>query len=164
MIQRLSHSPDQTEEYGRELAHHLGPGDTILLYGDLGTGKTVFTRGIVKGLCSDRDIYVSSPSYVIVLEYRCPLPVYHIDLFRLEQPDLFEIGLEDYFTENAIVIVEWAEKMPFLPSEYWRVDLVWQDEFTRSIAWRKLTNDPDHGTERQDLAGSRNTNNPFQSI
>ncbi|MFC1851386.1 tRNA (adenosine(37)-N6)-threonylcarbamoyltransferase complex ATPase subunit type 1 TsaE [candidate division CSSED10-310 bacterium] len=129
----VSQGPAETEKIGRDFAQLLKPGDVVALCGDLGTGKTVITRGIVAGLSADHDIFVASPSFTIIIEYPTPIPIYHIDLFRLQPEDIEDLGLEDYMSENGITIIEWAEKMPYLPAEIWHVQLTWLDENRRDI-------------------------------
>ncbi|BCW97625.1 MAG: hypothetical protein KatS3mg024_0452 [Armatimonadota bacterium] len=80
-MERVTRSPDETESFGRELASRLQPGDVVLLEGGLGAGKTVVVRGIVRGL--DSTDHVSSPTFVLVHEYRGRFPVAHADLYRL---------------------------------------------------------------------------------
>ncbi len=113
----------QTEALGKELAKHLKPGDFVALYGDLGAGKTAFTRGIASVLAPN-DV-ISSPTYTIVNEYRSGThPFCHFDMYRIEnEDDLESIGFYDYPTD-AIFIVEWCEKIPYaLPDNYYRVTI-----------------------------------------
>ena len=109
-----SNSPEMTFEYGEKLSRELGPGDVVLLHGGLGAGKTLLTKGIMSGLNFDVD-EVTSPSFALVNLYRTSkLDVYHIDLWRIEKSEnaAFEIGLEEILTEpNAVVIIEWAERL-----------------------------------------------------
>jgi|YNPMSStandDraft_1061717.scaffolds.fasta_scaffold79218_2 tRNA threonylcarbamoyladenosine biosynthesis protein TsaE len=109
MIERVTRSPVETEEFGRELAGRLQPGDVVLLEGPLGSGKTVLVRGIVRGLGSGD--HVSSPTFVLVHEYRGRCRVAHADLFRLSGPsDLEDLGLEEYLDGSFVVLVEWPER------------------------------------------------------
>ncbi len=108
-MERLSRSPAETEEFGRELAARLQPGDVVLLEGGLGAGKTVVARGIVRGLGSAD--HVSSPTFVLVHEYRGRCPIAHADLYRLSGPaDLEDLGLDDYLDGDFVVLVEWPER------------------------------------------------------
>jgi len=106
-------SEEETFEFGRAAARSLGPGELILLEGALGTGKTVFARGVAAGL-GVRPEDVSSPSFTLVQEYRTGrLPVFHVDLYRIDRPeDLASIGFEELLAAGGVVIVEWAEKLP----------------------------------------------------
>ncbi|MFT4547569.1 MAG: tRNA threonylcarbamoyladenosine biosynthesis protein TsaE [Pseudoalteromonas tetraodonis] len=103
-----------TIAYGREIASGLQAGDTLALVGDLGAGKTHFTKGIVAGIGSDRP--VTSPTFTLVHEYQGGrLPVFHFDFYRLESAEeLLNIGWDDYLDANGIAIVEWADKFPEL--------------------------------------------------
>ncbi len=104
-------SPEQTEAVGRRLAAHLRPGDVIAYYGDLGAGKTAFTRGLAAGLGVTEQ--VTSPTYTIVNEYLSGrMPLFHFDMYRLGSADeLFDIGWEDYLARGGICAVEWSENV-----------------------------------------------------
>ncbi len=132
--------PQQTEALGRTLASHLAPGSFIAMYGDLGAGKTAFTRGLASVLApEDR---VVSPTYTIVNEYRSGKhPFCHFDMYRIEsEDDLESIGFYDY-PEDAIFVVEWSEKIPFaLPDDYYRVTILkTQEEERRKITIEHIT-------------------------
>ena len=104
-------SPAQTEAVGQALAKVLAPGTVIAYEGDLGAGKTAFTRGLARGLgCADR---VTSPTYTIVNEYLSGrLPLFHFDMYRLESSDdLWDIGWEDYLLRGGVCAVEWSENV-----------------------------------------------------
>ena len=107
----LTNSPEETEAVGQSLAKHLRPGTVIAFEGDLGAGKTAFTRGIARGLgAADR---VTSPTYTIVNEYLDGyIPLFHFDMYRLDSADaLFDIGWEDYLDRGGICAVEWSENV-----------------------------------------------------
>lgn len=106
-----THSPEQTETLGKKLAGLLRPGDVIAYYGDLGAGKTAFTRGIAAGLGVKEP--VTSPTYTIVNEYLSgKLPLFHFDMYRLSSSDeLFDIGWEDYLARGGVCAVEWSENV-----------------------------------------------------
>ena len=107
----ITNSPEETEKIGEKLAKAL-PAGTILAYrGDLGAGKTAFTRGLARGLGANEP--VTSPTYTIVNEYLSGrLPLFHFDMYRLRSADdLFDIGWEDYLDRNGICAVEWSENM-----------------------------------------------------
>ena len=112
--ERISASPDQTHQFGRDLATRLGPGDCVALTGELGSGKTRFVQGVCEGLrVADA---VTSPTFVIVNEYAgassdgTPLPVYHFDLYRLGSPEeLYAIGCDDLFYGAGVCLIEWAD-------------------------------------------------------
>ena len=107
----ITHSPEETEALGEALAKRLTPGTVIAYRGDLGAGKTAFTRGLARGLgCTD---LVTSPTYTIVNEYLGGrLPLFHFDMYRLgSSDDLWDIGWEDYLERGGICAVEWSENV-----------------------------------------------------
>ena len=110
-MEYLSHSETETEAAGQALAAKLRPGDVVAYRGDLGAGKTAFTRGLARGLgCHDR---VTSPTFTIVNEYEGPTPLFHFDLYRLGgEEELWDIGWEDYLARNGVCAVEWSEIAP----------------------------------------------------
>ena len=110
-MQFITHSPEETEKVGAALGAILSAGTILAYTGDLGAGKTAFTRGLAKGLgCTDM---VTSPTYTIVNEYVSGrLPLFHFDMYRLRSSDdLFDIGWEDYLDRNGICAVEWSENV-----------------------------------------------------
>ncbi len=114
----ISNSPAETEAIGRQIAEEIGVGSVLALKGDLGSGKTLFVKGVVNGLGSSAD--VTSPTFTILHEYRGGrLPVYHFDLFRVENPQaLARLGLDDYFFGDGISVIEWADRFPeFVPEQ-----------------------------------------------
>ncbi len=107
----ISHSVEETEAIGALLGKNLSAGTVLAYVGDLGMGKTAFTRGIAKGVGFTGR--VTSPTFTIVNEYLSSPPLYHFDLYRLEGSDeLFDIGWEDYLDRDGICIVEWSERAP----------------------------------------------------
>ena len=107
----ITHSPAETEALGAALANILPPGTVLAYEGDLGAGKTAFTRGLAAGLgCTDM---VTSPTYTIVNEYLSGrLPLFHFDMYRLaSSDDLWDIGWEDYLDRGGICAVEWSEQV-----------------------------------------------------
>lgn len=105
-----TNSPEETFGLGVRLGEHLRGGEVILLHGDLGAGKTLFTKGIAQGLGVDRSIAVVSPSFTLVNVYKARLDIVHVDLYRLDFDEIYELGLEDYMDEEHVMVVEWAEK------------------------------------------------------
>ena len=110
-MQFITHSPEETEKIGAALGQALPAGSIIAYRGDLGAGKTAFTRGLAKGLgCGDS---VTSPTYTIVNEYLSGrLPLFHFDMYRLRSSDdLWGIGWDDYLDRNGVCAVEWSENV-----------------------------------------------------
>ena len=105
----VSESPEKTQGIGIKLGSLARAGDVFLLVGSLGVGKTCLAQGIAWGLGIKE--YASSPSFVIVKEYQGRLPLYHIDLYRLDEIDeIAELGLDEYLYGEGVCVVEWAEK------------------------------------------------------
>ena len=107
----ITHSPEETEKIGEALAKSLQPGTVLAYRGDLGAGKTAFTRGLARGLgCKET---VTSPTYTIVNEYLGGrLPLFHFDMYRLaSSDDLWDIGWEDYLEREGVCAVEWSENV-----------------------------------------------------
>lgn len=123
-MEYCSNSVAETEELGAQLAARLRPGDVVAYTGDLGAGKTAFTRGIARGLGIPER--VTSPTFTIVNEYEGGrLPLFHFDLYRLGDPEeLFDIGWEDYLARGGVCAVEWSENVAgALEDELIRVDI-----------------------------------------
>ncbi len=123
-MELLSHSPEDTEDIGARLAEQLEPGAVVAFTGDLGAGKTAFTRGLARGLgIPDR---ITSPTFTIVNEYEGGrLPLFHFDMYRLGSADeLFDIGWEDYLCRGGVCAVEWSENIAdALEEDAVRVDI-----------------------------------------
>ena len=116
-MQIQTHSPEEPEAVGRKLAAQLQPGDVLAYYGDLGAGKTSFTRGLAAGLGVTEP--VTSPTYTIVNEYLSGrLPLFHFDLYRIDSyDDLYAIGFLDYLDRGGIIAAEWSENIEGLEQE-----------------------------------------------
>jgi tRNA threonylcarbamoyladenosine biosynthesis protein TsaE len=109
----VTHSAEETTRWGREFATRLKPPVLVLLSGDLGSGKTTLTKGIVSGLGAAREEEVTSPTFTLVHVYGNAKKVYHADLYRIESFHDFEtLGLEDLFDQPGVVILEWSERFP----------------------------------------------------
>jgi tRNA threonylcarbamoyladenosine biosynthesis protein TsaE len=107
-----THSSDETIARGREIGAGLKPPVLVLLSGDLGAGKTTLTKGIAAGAGAAREDDVTSPTFTLVHKYEGTTRVYHVDLYRVgDHRDLETLGLEDIFSEKAIVIVEWPDRL-----------------------------------------------------
>ena len=111
MMQITTRSADETQALGQKLASRLAPGDVIAYFGDLGAGKTAFTRGLAQGLGITDP--VTSPTYTIVNEYLSGrIPLFHFDMYRLSSSDeLFDIGWEEYLSRGGVCAVEWSENV-----------------------------------------------------
>ena len=104
-------SPEETREIGKNLGYRANPGDVFFLIGDLGSGKTTLTQGISKGLKIDD--YVRSPTFVLISEYNGRLPLFHMDLYRIDKLyDLDELGLIEHIEGDGLTVVEWADRLP----------------------------------------------------
>jgi len=109
----VTHSEEETLRLAESLARGFSGREVVLLRGELGAGKTVFSRGLAIGLDVKETASVCSPSYCLVNVYQGRVPVFHIDLYRLQgEAEIRDLGWEDYLGEG-VVIVEWAEKLPF---------------------------------------------------
>jgi tRNA threonylcarbamoyladenosine biosynthesis protein TsaE len=115
----LTESSEQTEQLGRQWADALQAGDVIALTGELGSGKTTLVRGVAEGLGVERS-GVSSPSFVLVRTYEGRLPIFHVDLYRLEgAPEAASVGVEECYEQNGVTLIEWANQVPeVLPEEF----------------------------------------------
>ena len=116
MLEFITESPEATRSLGERLGAGLQAGDRVLLFGDLGAGKTTLVQGLCRGLGVPEEDYVRSPTFTLVNQYRGRHPVYHIDLYRIDSaPDLETLGLEEILESPSVSLVEWAEKL-FFPS------------------------------------------------
>ena len=134
-MQFVSHSTQETEQFGEEVAKSLRGGDVLAFTGSLGMGKTAFTRGLARGLgCRGR---VTSPTFTIVNEYDGKTPLFHFDMYRLGSSDeLFDIGWDDYLARGGVCAVEWSERVSdALPDDTIYIDIARgeEDENTRTI-------------------------------
>ena len=104
-----THSPEETRDVGEVLGRHAEPGFVYLLSGELGTGKTTLTQGVLSGL--DSDEHARSPTFVVVAQYAGRIPLYHIDLYRIDSSrELDDLGLDEYVDGAGLCVVEWADK------------------------------------------------------
>ena len=132
----ISRSPEDTQSLGTRIGHLAQAGDVLLLTGKLGAGKTCLTQGIARGL--NINDYALSPSFVIVRELHGRLPLYHMDLFRLEHlSEIENLGLDDYLYGNGVCVVEWAEKgLELLPPEHLLTEISFRDDTERSLKFK----------------------------
>ncbi len=128
----VTSSEEETSAAGERLAARLQPGDVVLLFGDLGAGKTAFVRGLARGLGAAPDD-VSSPTFTIVQEYSGHVPLYHVDLYRLEPAEVDDLGLEELVSGDGVVAIEWADRWRGRPSDAIEVRLEHAGEEKRAI-------------------------------
>ncbi len=136
----ITHNEEETKQVAETLAKELKPGQIICLNGEMGVGKTIFA----KGLCATLGVteHVSSPTFTLVNEYDgADFPVYHFDLYRIEEPEeLYAIGFEEFVAGHAVVLIEWSERAgELLPADCWEVFLKRQGEDSRQIVVKKLS-------------------------
>ena len=128
-----SHSAGETRRIGASLGRYAQPGDILLLCGDLGAGKTCLTQGIAKGLGIHE--YVRSPTFVLVSIHQGRLPLYHIDIYRLDLvAEVLDLGLEEYLAGDGVSVIEWADKaLEVFPQPFLLVTLDFEGENERVI-------------------------------
>jgi tRNA threonylcarbamoyladenosine biosynthesis protein TsaE len=121
----ISRSASSTFNIGKTIARYLDRADIICLFGGLGSGKTVLSKGIGFGLGVKTE-RVISPTFVLIRQYKGRLPVYHFDLYRINsQEDILGLGYEEFFYDQAVTIIEWADRLKFLlPEEFLKVELL----------------------------------------
>ncbi|TAM91908.1 tRNA (adenosine(37)-N6)-threonylcarbamoyltransferase complex ATPase subunit type 1 TsaE [bacterium] len=153
MLHRITTgTPDQTIALGERIGRSLRPGDVIAFAGGLGSGKTTMVRGVVRGaLGSDP---VASPTFVFWHRYREQPPLHHLDLYRIEhQAELEELGLDEAFTPDAAVLVEWPERAPsLLPPDHLAVSIEGMGDQPRTIALRATGPRSEHMLESVEAA------------
>jgi len=131
----LSNDVNNTIKLGKRIGRLLGAGDLVGLVGNLGAGKTVFTKGLAEGIGVKNPKYVTSPSFVLIKEHKGKFPLYHFDLYRLDtDEEVRTTGYQDYFYGDGLTVIEWAQKIePLLPKEYLRVEFKTKSENQREI-------------------------------
>ena len=130
---RAATSPEETDAAGQQLAATLGPGDVVALTGELGAGKTVFVQGLVRGLGVASG--ATSPTFVLINEYRGRLPVHHVDAYRTGSLDeVFDLGLVELMDADGVTVIEWADRVDaLLPSRAVRVHIAGVGDEPRQI-------------------------------
>jgi len=134
-MQSISYSVEETEALGEKLARELRPGDVVTLIGEIGAGKTTFVRGLARGLGVPAGS-VASPSFVLVRQYTSGrMPLYHADLFRLENlPQAANVGLEECYEAGGVTLIEWANKVPgVLPEQFLEIRFEAMDPESRRL-------------------------------
>ena len=135
-IELISHSPQETQNLGRCIGEMSQPGDIFLLTGNLGAGKTCLTQGIAHGLGINE--YTASPSFMLVREYQGRLPLYHMDLYRLDNiEEIADLGLDEYLYRQGVSVIEWAEKgLSVLPAEHMMITIDYISETERRFSFQ----------------------------
>jgi len=130
----ISNSPDSTMTLARKLAKSLKPGDILCLVGNLGCGKTTFVKGLARGLRIKPE-RVSSPTFVLMNIYEGKLPLYHFDLYRLEEiGEMQALGYEEFLYGDGVSVIEWAERIqPLLQKEYLEIQFKHSGEDRRQL-------------------------------
>jgi tRNA threonylcarbamoyladenosine biosynthesis protein TsaE len=132
----VSNSVEDTVSFSKKLAIRLQPGDVITLEGDLGAGKTAFTKGLALGLNIQRN--VNSPTFTIIKEYKGTMPLYHMDVYRLEDSDE-DLGFDEYFEGDGVTVVEWAHLIEDqLPEERLNIFIYHQGNDTRKFIFKPI--------------------------
>jgi tRNA threonylcarbamoyladenosine biosynthesis protein TsaE len=127
-----SSSPEETQRLGRTIGELARPREIILLSGPLGAGKTCLAQGIAEGLGVKEG--AASPSYVLMREFAGRLPLYHMDLYRLEFEEIGELGLDDYLYGRGVCVIEWADKgLALMPAEHLTINLAYAGDFERNV-------------------------------
>ena len=136
MLERIFHSDSEelTKDIATKLAEQLESGDIVTLSGNLGAGKTTFTKGIATGLGVKRA--VTSPTFTIIKEYKGRLPLYHIDAYRLEGSEE-DIGFEEYMDDEGVTVIEWAGFIEdFIPQDRLEIMIEYNGETARTISFK----------------------------
>ena len=135
--ERLTTSPKETQLLAERLGRLLQPGDVVALVGELGSGKTLFSQGLARGLEVPETFYITSPTFPIINEYPGRIPFYHLDLYRVDSAAEFtELGIEEILYGQGTVAIEWAERLgENLPGERLEVHLAFNDETGRSLTF-----------------------------
>jgi tRNA threonylcarbamoyladenosine biosynthesis protein TsaE len=138
LLNLVTESPEETQRLGTRLGKLAQVSDVFLLVGGLGAGKTCLTQGIAWGL--DIEGYATSPSFVVVNQYQGRLPLYHIDLYRLDRlEEVIELGLDDYLYGRGVCVVEWAEKaLDMFPKEHLLVEMSYLSDTSRNLVLKPV--------------------------
>jgi tRNA threonylcarbamoyladenosine biosynthesis protein TsaE len=134
--EHVTSSDEETFELGRKVGERLTGKAAFLLSGDLGAGKTVFAKGLAAGLGIPPE-EVTSPSFTLINVYDGRLRLYHVDLYRLDAGRCRELGLEEILDEEAVVAIEWAERLGHTPAGAVEVDIEYLDDARRRITFRQ---------------------------
>ncbi len=128
------HSLSKTMKFGQFLGANALPGDVITLAGDLGAGKTTLTQAIGQGLAVPPNCYITSPTFSLLHEYPGRLPLYHMDLYRLGDDEIYELGLEDYIYGQGVTVIEWPDRLAeIMPDNRLHIELILKSETDRVV-------------------------------
>jgi tRNA threonylcarbamoyladenosine biosynthesis protein TsaE len=156
-IHFLSKNYDETLAFAAKFSKMLKRGDIVCLFGELGSGKTAFVKGLAQGLKID-PTHVHSPTFTLMNVYEGKIPLYHFDLYRIRAVDLFGLGYEEFFYGRGISAVEWSERLEELtPRNFWKVELSHVSEEERDILLSYCGCDPKKGVARKrptEMAGA----------
>jgi tRNA threonylcarbamoyladenosine biosynthesis protein TsaE len=131
----ITNSPEETLALGTRIGSFLRGGETLLLSGDLGAGKTLLTKGIAEGISMGLSTLVASPSFTLVNVYNAKLDIIHVDLYRLDSEEIGHLGLEDFMDKDHVMVVEWAERAHgFFTGDTMEISIVYLGEHSRKIA------------------------------
>jgi tRNA threonylcarbamoyladenosine biosynthesis protein TsaE len=132
----IMHSPEETMSLARKLGEKLEAGSVVTLEGDLGAGKTTFTKGLAKGLGIEKTI--NSPTFTIIKEYQGRLPLYHMDVYRLED-EMEDLGFDEYFEGDGVTVIEWAHLIKTqLPKERLNIYLFHHGDHQRKLVMEPM--------------------------
>jgi tRNA threonylcarbamoyladenosine biosynthesis protein TsaE len=138
ITEHVTSSAEETFELGRAMAEQLDHRAVFLLSGDLGAGKTAFTKGLAAGLEID-PMDVTSPTFALINVHEGRLRLYHIDLYRLEQGACFELGLDEILDEqHTVTVIEWAERLGYVPAGAIQIEILYASDTERKIKIRRL--------------------------
>jgi tRNA threonylcarbamoyladenosine biosynthesis protein TsaE len=137
-----THSEEETRALGERLARTLRAGDVVALTGELGAGKTCFVQGVVRGL--DARTWATSPTFVLINEYRADLPIYHVDAYRVAGPaELIDVGVLELLDGDGVTLIEWADRVAaLLPPRTIHVSIEGVGDEPRTIRTRRGVSDP----------------------
>jgi tRNA threonylcarbamoyladenosine biosynthesis protein TsaE len=135
VLNTTTHSPEETRQLGEKIGQLTQAGAVVALYGDLGSGKTIFVQGLARGLGVPDDYYITSPSYTLINEYPARHILFHVDLYRIENTiDFEDIGLYEILHGNGVTAVEWADRLrEDLPDEHLNIKLEIMGDDSRNI-------------------------------
>jgi tRNA threonylcarbamoyladenosine biosynthesis protein TsaE len=136
-MQYRTQSEEETRNMGERVGSCLLPGQMVALTGDLGSGKTCFTKGLAQGLGISDQYEITSPTFTLINEYPGPIPLCHADVYRLDNSrDMADTGFEDFFHGRAVVVIEWAERIQdILPKDTLFITFEYVDDTTRTMTF-----------------------------